>query len=1275
MGDLNNIQIQPNVDDTYGALQRQIVANYRNADSHGDATNKHHLCSYTDEEKTYLIRIDNEERQKGKGFMERMKRRWDEQYPGKRGVSRQNLRDNASRYKKENGNNESENNTRNDNEDWTLEMKVNLIKIDRDERKKGRGFMKRIKEAWDKENDNSLLTAQCLRDNATRFKKDKAIMNLIEVREGQDAIEENRANDHGAENAEIEREARGEGDIEVGEVQRIAPILVETEQESMHENEDEETRELRIRFVNNLQELVPTTKEKIEERKRLLKIKVKVKKEELERANNIIDKYLEGNNDICKVIDAVYAMARTIEQRLGMKQDEKKRNKHDDNRKNRRIRKLEDKLKKLRQAVARVSNELYRRKTRRKATEKEKEILRMLKDKAQSQLINNRQLLNAKEKWIEELRYVKVKIERTKIKEAKIRDNNMFREDQGNFYKSIDKVKEKKGKVPEIGKFVNFWAGIWEDESITPYKQWMKKVAQKITEKVTHVAEIEIDEEKLYKIIRIRKNWSAPGIDGIQNFWWKKLAGVRKSMVKCMIKWIEDPEQIPKWITDGRTVLLPKTENLTNEKDYRPITCLNTCYKIFTGMIANYMKEHADRNNIWDKSQLGTCSGVLGTVDQLLVDKAIMDEVSRNERNLAVAFYDYQKAYDMVRHDWMERVYTWMRIPGKVINVLRAIMGRWRTRLEINDNKKMRISRWIKIKKGFLQGDSYSPVGFCLTEIPIAMLMEETDGYRMGAPGERDIKRTHSFFIDDLKVYQESHEKLEVINETIVNASMDTGACYGVKKCAEIVFKEGKMVKGEGLAVLDERMKTLDPSKNEFYKFLGCEQKDKIDVKMVLERVKQEVRKRTNTLVNRNLNDKNLMQAINTRVIPVAGYVMNVCKMGKGELDRLDKIIKEELRKVNFHGKQASDERLYTERKEGGRGLKSFKDVYQETKVRVACYLATSTDEWLKKAWGNEYEKDQTSLKIEVEEIMEMYDRNTVKFERGFVEWGEQRYDNWKVIWRKLKKEIKEGAKKVRLKKFDKKKMQSEITSGYTTEDYGWLSCNTDPRKTAAIFSMLEQMVETKVWKKLRGNIENDSCRLCGDVRETVQHLLSGCKKIVATEYVRRHDNALKILAVEWGKKEGLLPKDAVWYKERWERGRVIEKNGKKILWDWEHRMRTHCKARRPDLTLEDETKKEILIIDMACPAERNKETTRKEKMNKYQQLCFELRERRRGFKVKLIPVVIGCCGGGTKDVRNAMSELFEEKTIHKIANEMQKTVLWESETILRKILSGLCLG
>ena len=38
----------------------------------------------------------------------------------------------------------------------------------------------------------------------------------------------------------------------------------------------------------------------------------------------------------------------------------------------------------------------------------------------------------------------------------------------------------------------------------------------------------------------------------------------------------------------------------------------------------------------------------------------------------------------------------------------------------------------------------------------------------MGQLGKREDKWTHILFIDDLKVYQESHEILKDVNETIV---------------------------------------------------------------------------------------------------------------------------------------------------------------------------------------------------------------------------------------------------------------------------------------------------------------------------------------------------------------------------------------------------------------------------------------------------------------------------------------------------------------------------
>ena len=94
-------------------------------------------------------------------------------------------------------------------------------------------------------------------------------------------------------------------------------------------------------------------------------------------------------------------------------------------------------------------------------------------------------------------------------------------------------------------------------------------------------------------------------------------------------------------------------------------------------------------------------------------------------------------------------VFTWMGYPNKLINVLKQLMDGWKAKLEVNDGGKIKTSRWISMLKGFLQGDSYSAVRFCLTEVPFTVLLDETEGYRLGQPGRRCIKRTHSLVIEN----------------------------------------------------------------------------------------------------------------------------------------------------------------------------------------------------------------------------------------------------------------------------------------------------------------------------------------------------------------------------------------------------------------------------------------------------------------------------------------------------------------------------------------------
>ena len=134
-----------------------------------------------------------------------------------------------------------------------------------------------------------------------------------------------------------------------------------------------------------------------------MKLKKGVSKVELDRANKILEKHLDNTDDICKVVDAVYAMGRTIEERKGLKwKDKRKEQKNKRDGPNRRIRKLGKQIKELRQVLAWTSNEIHRRKTKRK--------VQKLREWAGQQLNKNEDLLSVKERALDELRYRNVKL-------------------------------------------------------------------------------------------------------------------------------------------------------------------------------------------------------------------------------------------------------------------------------------------------------------------------------------------------------------------------------------------------------------------------------------------------------------------------------------------------------------------------------------------------------------------------------------------------------------------------------------------------------------------------------------------------------------------------------------------------------------------------------------------------------------------------------------------------------------------------------------------------
>ena len=93
----------------------------------------------------------------------------------------------------------------------------------------------------------------------------------------------------------------------------------------------------------------------------------------------------------------------------------------------------------------------------------------------------------------------------------------------------------------------------------------------------------------------------------------------------------------------------------------------------------------------------------------------------------------------------------------------------------------------------------------------------------------------------------------------------------------------------------------------------------------------------------------------------------------------------------------------------------------------------------------------------------------------------------------------------------------------------------------------------------------------------------------------------------------------------------------------------------------------------MACPGEKNVLKKYKEKIQKYQQRAFDVRERRPGYRVGVILIVIGCMGGGVGVIREQVRKINSDTD--KVCREMLRTAVMESASILRKIITNIVTG
>lgn len=817
----------------------------------------------------------------------------------------------------------------------------------------------------------------------------------------------------------------------------------------------------------------------------------------------------------------------------------------------------------------------------------------------------------------QKIRAGSVKIKRFDERNEQYRQNALFNVNQKRFYDELDGEKIP-NTSPNPEEVTQFWSNIWSNNVTHEVEaEWIKEIEKDLRD-INRQENINITKEDIRKCTSKMACWKAPGLDGVQGFWFKKLNSLHDRVSNHLQKCLETGN-VPSWMVKGKTVLIMKDPRKGNDVgNYRPIACLPLMWKLLTGIFSEKIYDHLERSDLFVDEQKGCRKNSRGTKEQLMIDKAILKNSRRRHTNLAMSWIDYKKAYDMAPHSWINKCIDMFGISKNIGNLIKSSMKEWQTVLTCNRNT----LGTVEIKRGIFQGDTLSPLLFILIMIPLSLVLRKTKlGYQMSNGSQRI---NHLLFMDDLKLYASNKNQLESLISTVSFFSNDIRMEFGLSKCAILELKRGRQVTTEGIDLGDEGIiREADPTG---YKYLGVLQLDQILEKQMKHKIKEEYHRRVKKLCRSKLNSGNLIDGINSWAVGVVRYSAGIIAWTKEELREMDRKTRKILSLNRAVHKRSNVNRLYLPRKMGGRGLQGIENIVGAECASLCEYLHESNESMLMEARNEGVIKDTECLKDYKERIRAEH----------LAGWREKALHG---------------------------RTYQAIEGFADPESWRWLRQGFLKKETEGmICAAQEQALRTNSVKfSIDKTVDSPICRKCKSATESVQHIISGCTPLTQTEYKLRHDRVACRLHWEVCREYG-LEHAARWYEHI--PHSCQENESVKLLWDMTFFTDRRLAHNRPDISIFDKRTLTWKLIDVAVPFDANILSTENTKVDRYQDLTFEL-ERLHKTPAKVIPIVIGALGTVSSNLKPALENIGMGNTLGSI----QMTAILASARILRKVL------
>lgn len=810
-------------------------------------------------------------------------------------------------------------------------------------------------------------------------------------------------------------------------------------------------------------------------------------------------------------------------------------------------------------------------------------------------------------------------------------DNKLFTFNQRKFYRQLEENNSTQNSEPEIPTQPDielFWAGLWESNTMhTANPMW------DATSPVPQMHPITITQDDLKVVLRKTKNWKSPGVDGVQNFWLKKLHNTHQHLASSFNKILNGEEDMPTFLTMGKTYLLFKSGDSKKPENYRPITCLPTLYKALTAILSQKIYDHCAGNDLLPIEQRGCAKNSRGCKELITIDAIITRNSICHHRNLSVAFIDYKKAFDSVPHSYLLQTLKNNGVDEKIVSFFERAMSSWRTNLILRGI----CTREIHIRRGIFQGDTFSPLWFCLSLSPLSRALNNSpNGYRVKYQ-QRQAIITHLLYMDDLKLFARSRYHLENLLNIVEKFSSDICMQFGFDKCRSVEMIRGQLTQSDGFSLNDGVIQMLEFDQT--YKYLGVEEMRGIHHTTIRNKLEERFEIRMRKLCRTKLNAINLFRALNTFAIPILTYSFGLIMWSDTELESIHRKIRTTLTRHGQHHPQAAVERVILSRTLGGQGLVNIPNQHysQIGKLRDFFYATAATSD--KYFILVNTDQNYTPLKLAFRDFEPL---DHITNEATIV-------DRWKH--------------KAIHGRFPHQLLRENV-DGYASTicfRHGQLF----PETEAFLMAIQDGILPTRNYRRiiLHEDVEG-TCRRCGQAAETTEHIINGCTTLAGTAYLKRHNNVAKIVHQMLAVRSGFVENSTPYY--QYQPAEVMFNRDYRLYWDRSMSTDRTINANRPDIIWIDKNRRQGYIIDIAIPLTDNVNRTIGDKLAKYADLAFEIKQREHLKRLEIVPIVISSTGVVVQIVSQYLNDLGLSRKVH----IMCKATVLETCRIMRSFLN-----